>query len=105
MLKEIQDCFRTERLYYTGHARDEMETEELGEILEEEVSESVLEGKIIEAYPDDEPYPSCLIYGRTSDDRPLHIVCAYSEEDSLAIIITAYQPHPDQWIDFTRRRK
>ena len=65
MIKEIQDCFRTERLYYTGHAKDEMETEELGEILEEEVSEAVLEGNIIEAY----------------------------------------QPHPEQWIDFTRRRQ
>ena len=105
MLEEIQDCFRAERLYYTGHAKDEMEAEESGEIRDEEVSEAVLEGKIIETYPDDEPYPSCLIYGRTSDNRPLHVVCAYSDEDSLAIIITAYQPHPEQWIDFTRRRK
>lgn len=105
MLKEIQDCFKTERLYYTGHARDEMEAEELGEIREEEVTEAVLEGNIIETYQEDEPYPSCLIYGRTSNNRPLHVVCAYSYEDSLAIIITAYQPDPEQWIDFTRRRK
>jgi len=54
MLKEIQDCFRAERLYYTGHTKDEMEAEESGEIRDEEVSD---------------------------------------------------QPHPEQWIDFTRRRK
>ena len=105
MLKEIQDCFKAERLFYTGHAKDEMEAEEFGEIRDEEVSEAVLEGEIIETYPEDEPYPSCLIYGRTPDNRPLHVVCAYSGEDGLAIIITAYQPHPEQWIDFTRRRK
>ena len=56
-----------------------MEAEEFGEIRDEEVSEAVSEGKIIETYPMDEPYPSCLIYGRTSDNRPLHVVCAYSD--------------------------
>jgi len=105
MLEKIQNCFRAERLYYTGHAKDEMESEEFGEIRDEEVFESVLKGKIIEDYPEDKPYPSCLIYGRTSNDRPLHVVCAYSDEDNLAIIITAYQPHPEQWIDFSRRKR
>jgi hypothetical protein len=39
-----------------------MEKEECGEIKEREVFEAVLNGKIIESYPEDEPYPSCLIY-------------------------------------------
>jgi len=105
MLEKIQDCFRAERLYYSKHARDEMETDEFGEIKDTEVFDAVSSGEIIESYPEDEPYPSCLIYGRTSDNRPLHVVCAYFDEDSLAIIITAYQPHPDRWIDFSRRKK
>jgi hypothetical protein len=37
------------------HARDEMEGEESGEILDEEIFETVLTGKIIESYPEDEP--------------------------------------------------
>ncbi len=60
MLNKIQECFKIERLYYSRHARDEMETEESGEIKDEEVFEAVSTGKIIENYPDDEPYPSCL---------------------------------------------
>jgi len=60
-----------------------MEAEEFGEIRDKEVSEAVLKGKLIESYLEDEPYPSCFIYGRTSYDRPLHIVCAHSGEDSL----------------------
>lgn len=105
-MKQIQDCFRAENVYITPkHARDEMEVKELGEIKHEEVFESVPGGKVIENYPEDEPYPSCLIYGRTSENRPLHIVCAYSNDDNIAIIITAYQPHPDRWIDLMRRRK
>jgi hypothetical protein len=82
-----------------------MEGEESGEIKDEEVFETVLTGKIIEDYPEDEPYPSCLIYGRTTQNRPLHVVCAYSEDENLAIVITAYQPHPERWIDFSRRQK
>ena len=104
MLQEIQDCFKSEKVLYTKHARDEMGKEELGEIKDKEVYETVLKGKIIETYPEDEPYPSCLIYGETSGNRPLHVVCAYSKDSDIAIIITVYQPNPDQWIDLERRR-
>ena len=104
MLKEIQDCFKSDKILYTKHAKDEMESEEFGEIREKEVHEAVLNGKIIEDYPEDEPYPSCLIYGKTSENRALHIVCAHTEDDDLSIIITAYQPNPEKWIEFERRR-
>jgi hypothetical protein len=105
MLREIQDCFRSERILFTKHARDEMEDEELGEIREREVFEAVERGKVIETYPEDEPYPSCLIYGRTFGDRPLHVLCAYTKDEETAIIITSYQPDPERWIDFERRKK
>jgi hypothetical protein len=58
----------------------------------------------IENYPDDEPYPSYLIYGKTKKKRPLHIVCAYSKEEDLVIVITVYQPDPQKWIDNERRK-
>ena len=105
MINKIRECFGDDRLYYSQHARDEMEGEESGEILDEEIFETVLTGKIIESYPEDEPYPSCLIYGRTKQNRPMHVVCAYSEDEKLSIVITAYQPHPERWIDFSRRQK
>jgi hypothetical protein len=105
MLRKIQECFRIEQVYYTKHARDEMEDEDFGEIKDDEVFEAVSTGKIIESYPDDEPYPSCLIYGRTSENRPLHVLCAHSDDDGFVVIVTAYQPHPERWIDFARRRR
>jgi len=104
MLEAIIKCFGEERYLYSQHARAEMETEELGEIKDQEVFEAVLAGKIIESYPEDKPYSSCLIYGRTAEDRPIHIVCAYAEDMNQVIIITVYQPRLDQWIDFERRR-
>lgn len=99
MLREIQDCFRSERILFTKHARDEMEGEESGEVKEREVSEAVERGKMIETYPEDEPYPSCLIYGRTFEDRPLHVLCAYTKDEETAIIITVYQPDPENFGD------
>ena len=62
-------------------------------------------GIIIEAYPDDVPYPSFLISGIVNS-RPLHVVMAYNNVDHEAIVITAYEPDHETWSgDFTRRRK
>ena len=104
MINEIKDCFKSDKVLYSRHAKDEMAGEEFGEIREQEINEVVLSGKIIEIFPDDEPYPSCLIYGRTPENRPLHVVCAYSKESDIVIIITVYQPDPARWSDFERRK-
>jgi hypothetical protein len=104
MLDKIQSCFQSDKTVYSRHARDEMELEPFGEIKILEVHEAVISGKIIESYPEDEPYPSCLVYGRTSRNRPLHIVCAYGKEDDIAVVVTVYQPDPDKWISFERRK-
>ena len=105
LIERIRECFGYGKVYYSMHARAEMENEEFGEIQDHEVYEVVLSGKVIESYPKDVPYPSCLIYGATDKGRPLHAVCAYSEEDDLAIIITVYQPDPRKWVGYERRIK
>jgi hypothetical protein len=51
VLKEIQTCFRSEKILFTKHARDEMEEEKFGEIREREVFEAVQSGEVIETYP------------------------------------------------------
>ena len=103
MLKDIQTCFQEGTHYYSRHAKEEMEQEEFGEILDAEVCDAILNGTIIEQYDDLKPYPACLIYGKTATQRPLHIVCAYAAEEQRAIVITVYQPDPERWINFTRR--
>lgn len=105
MIGRIRKCFLENRVLYTQHARDEMRSEELGPIKEQEVFEAVQAGEVIESYEEDKPYPSALVYGRTSQDRPIHLVCAYVEEEDMAIVITVYEPDPSRWIDYRRRRK
>lgn len=81
-----------------------METGPLGRISTDEILAVLDAGEIIEEYPDDVPYPSCLIFGRTQTGRSLHVVCAPVEEEGRLIIITVYQPNPTRWEADWRRR-
>ncbi|MGR3316985.1 MAG: DUF4258 domain-containing protein [Candidatus Anammoxibacter sp.] len=104
MIELIQKCFGLDKVLYSGHARYEMKTEKFGAITDRIVYEAVCNGKIIEEYLDDKPYPSVLIFGRTNSKRPIHIVCAYDSESDQTIIITVYEPDPARWIDYQRRK-
>ena len=68
-----------------------------------EIEEAGNNVKIIEDYPDDKYSPSCLILGFTHENRPLHIQVSFA--DTLMVrIITLYEPDPEEWIEFRRRR-
>lgn len=70
-----------------------------------EVAEAMANGRAIEGYPGDTPYPSCLWLGYAGE-RPLHIVFAENLGDGERIIITVYEPGPARWTpDFTKRIK
>jgi len=72
-------------------------------IREEDVARAATEGKEIESYPDDEPYPSRLLLG-SAEGRPIHVVTARAEHE--IIVITVYEPDPALWEPgFERRRK
>lgn len=82
-----------------------MTSEEFGPITDQEVYEVICGGEAIESYPEDTPYPSVLIFGRTLLNRPLHILCAYDSEAGQAVIITVYQPDPRRWEEYRRRKR
>ena len=71
-------------------------------IREEDVAHVVSEGKEIESYPDDKPYPSRLLLGWMAS-RPIHVVAATSEHE--IIIITVYEPDLSQWQPGFEKRK
>jgi hypothetical protein len=81
------------------------EEAEVDELTFDEIYFSVLHGEIIEAYPDDRPYPSCLIYGMTFSGDPVHSVWAYNEENQWAVLVTVYRPDPDLWINWRERKR
>jgi len=77
----------------------------LRKIEAKEIEEAIDEGTIIEPYLDDLRGMSCLIFGFTSGDRPLHVICGKLEEDEI-LIITAYEPDLREWeADWKTRKK
>ncbi|MCL2052306.1 MAG: DUF4258 domain-containing protein [Lachnospiraceae bacterium] len=63
----------------------------------------IYEGKIIENYPDDFPYPSCLIYGHAINLRVIHVVIGSDRE--YIFVITAYEPDAIRFEDDLKTRK
>ena len=65
-----------------------------------EIIEAIMTGEVIEDYPDDYPYPSCLVLG----GNKLHVVCGIG--NGRLWIITAYRPTLDKWeSDLKTRRR
>ncbi len=73
------------------------------EIKYEDIKNAVLYGEIIEQYPDDYPYPSCLTLGTAVNGRYIHVVCGIGE--GRLWIITAYDPNPEKWESNLKTRK
>lgn len=72
-------------------------------ISRQEILDAIQNGELLEDYPDDKYWPSCLLLGRSSRGVILHIVCSYPIRP-LVKIITAYEPDPQEWIDGRTRR-
>jgi hypothetical protein len=99
MVEQVRQAARR-RILFLPHAVKQMSHPERL-IAPREVEAVVLEGELIEDYPDDPRGPSCLLLG-TPSGRPIHVVCS-PKGDYLAII-TAYVPDSAQWSrDFRRR--
>jgi hypothetical protein len=69
----------------------------------EDVENVLMSGEIIEEYPDDYPYPSCLILGCSPENNHVHVVCGIS--DTELHLITAYYPNPVKWLEDFKTRK
>jgi hypothetical protein len=73
-------------------------------VTEMDVREILATGETIETYLDDTPYPSRLVLGWCRG-RPLHVVVADNAVAQETVVITVYEPDPDQWEGGFRRRR
>lgn len=100
-IEELQKICSIENIEITLHAAKRLEQRN---ILLGDVLACIQNGEIIEKYPEDYPYPSCLILGLSLKDEYLHIVVG-SDFETLWII-TAYYPDVDKWeSDFKTRKE
>lgn len=72
-IEDIIEAIRHNRIRITDHADEEAQADRLSF---DEIMISVFQGQIIEDYPNDRPYPSCLVYGETFAKEAVHSVWA-----------------------------
>lgn len=66
-----------------------------------EIEAVLMNGDIIEEYPQDKYSPSCLVCGMTGAGRVLHVLISLPP---LVVVITAYEPDAEEWIEGKTRR-
>lgn len=86
-IETLQAYYNEHKVFMSQHASNRCAQRGISH---QDIRNCVLTGEIIEQYPDDFPWPSCLIFGCTTDNKPLHVIAGDSGEASK--IITAYFP-------------
>ena len=101
-IESIKEKIITKKVDWTNHCLNRLNQRNINN---KDVKFAIFNGKIIEYYYDDYPYPSCLIMGYDTKKEILHIVCGIS--DNTVHMITAYHPNTDKWEEDmkTRRKK
>ena len=96
----IRERANKKEFQLTGHAHKERQEEA---IKAEEIRKALMNGEILENYPDDPRGPSCLVLGY-SGDRAIHVVCGQTKGGWL-LVITVYIPRLPKWINGRKRAK
>jgi hypothetical protein len=73
-------------------------------ISETDVTTAITQGKIIESYPDDNPFPSYLVLDFVNEN-PIHVVYSVDESTSIYYVITTYIPDSEIWLNNFSSRK
>ena len=89
------------RFFFRG---DEVQGMFERQIHKDDLLDVLRSGEVIVTYPDDVPFPSCLVLGFVQR-RPLHVVVAIDQTSGTCHIVTVYQPDASQWgPDFKTRK-
>lgn len=99
-ITDLQKLCENGSIRWTGHILKRLMQRGIFQV---SVVQAIRSGEIIEQYPDDYPYPSCLLLGTTEAGEALHIVCGIGE--GKVWLITAYHPDPDEWESDLKTRR
>ena len=99
-ITDLQKLCENGSIRWTGHVLKRLMQRG---IFRTSVIQAIRSGEIIEQYPADYPYPSCLLLGTTEAGEALHVVCGIGEGEVW--LITAYHPDPDEWESDLKTRR
>lgn len=86
-IETIRELVRSNRMIWTKHVKERIRQRG---ITKEEVIKGILGGEIIEKYPNDYPFPSCLIWAKFADNKIIHVVVGYN--GNSIYVISVYIP-------------
>jgi hypothetical protein len=96
--QQWQDC---DRLVFSGHAVRQMCYRRISR---DDVKAAIFYGEVVEEYPDDQPYPCCLILDYVRG-IPLHVVFSHDPATHTCYIVTAYIPDAEIWLNNFKTRR
>ncbi len=99
-IEKIKKFIICKKVVWTKHCLNRISQRN---ILILDVKQAINNGRIIECYYDDYPYPSCLIAGNNKSGKMIHIVCGIS--NNLVYMITAYYPDSKEWKEDMKTRR
>lgn len=91
-INNLQEYFLKDTIVISAHAKNRCRERR---IKQKDIRNCIMTGEIIEQYPEDYPFPSCLVCGKSIDGRIIHVVI--SNEGEAGRIITAYIPSLDKF--------
>jgi len=97
----LQKLCNDQAILMTKHAVVRMRERD---IALDDIKAAIRNGEIIAQYPDDYPYPSCLVLGHCTSSRHVHVVAGIA--GTSLWIITAYFPDKTKWeADYKTRKE
>ncbi len=99
-LEKIQEYYKDDMVLFSNHALERIRQRG---IKIKDIESCIMSEEIIEQYPDDFPFPSCLILGKGVDGKVIHVVA--SDEGAESRIITAYFPNTEKFEKDLKTRK
>lgn len=101
-IAQIINSIKNAHVRISDHADEEMQNDFF---TLDDIFSFVINGEIIENYPGDKPFPSCLIFGMSLQNEPIHSVWGFNNKNAWAVLITAYRPDSNLWQNFRVRKK
>jgi hypothetical protein len=98
VIDQLRQAILGDGIVLTYHAAQEALEERISV---DEIKEALLNGMILEDYPEHQRGACCLVYGKTNLGRDLHVVVTTGK--SPVRVITVYEPRLPYWLTPTAR--
>ena len=82
---------------------NEITYKEVFPLIVADVKNCIMTGEIIEEYPEDFPHPSALIFGKSLQEKIIHVVCGIDENFLYVIIV--YYPTTEKFFEDLKTRR